>query len=98
MSERDAADARVFVKLLESINTQLGSVTEQVRDVRERLIRLESHGYSERLAKIEEDQADARDRLTILETKGQSITAVISAGAAVLTTAIATAVLHLFGK
>lgn len=96
MAESDVTAA--FLKVVESINAQLISVSDQVRDVRERLIRLESHGYADRLGK-QEDEVDAlRNRVTVLETRGQSVTAVISAGAAILTTAIATAVLHLFGK
>lgn len=91
-------ETTVFIKLLESINTQLSEVKEQTRDVRERLIRLESHGYADRLAKIEGELDDTRNRLTILETRGQSITAIISAAAAVLTTAVTSAVLYLFGR
>lgn len=91
-------ETTVFIKLLESINTQLSEVKEQTRDVRERLIRIESHGFAERLAKIEGELDDTRNRLTILETRGQSITAVISAAAAVLTTSVTSAILYLFGR
>jgi hypothetical protein len=85
-----------FLKLLESINNQLGSANEQIRDVRERLIRLESHGYAERIGKVEDDLVTVKTRVTILETRGQSVTAVISAGASILTTMIASAILYLF--
>ena len=87
-----------LMKLLESINSQLANQSEQIRDVRERLIRLESHGYAQRLGKVEDELDAVRNRITILETKGQTTTAVIGSAAAVLTTAVTSAVLYLFGR
>lgn len=66
-------------------NTQLlRDIQAQVQDVRERIIRLETHGYHDRLAKVEDGHDSIRDRVTILETQGRFFTAGVSAGVALI--------------
>lgn len=92
------ADLMGIFKVLDSINLQLSSLNEQMRDQRERLIRLESHGYAERIKAAEDELDVVRNRLTVLETKGQSTTAFIGAAASIVTSVITAAVLYLFNK
>ena len=92
----DGIHTAAFTKLLSTISEQLTSLTSRVDDMRERLIRLESHGYQERLKKLEDDGDSVRMRVTVLETRGQTFTAIIGSGAAILTSLITTAVVYLF--
>lgn len=63
---------------------KLDVVSGQIQDVRERLIRLETQGYHDRLTKMEDEHDLHRDRITILETKGRFFTAGVSAGVAMI--------------
>jgi hypothetical protein len=69
----------------------LRDILSQLTDVRERLIRLETHGYHERLTKVEDAVDMLRDRLTILETQGRFFSAGVSAGVAIVVSLVGAA-------
>jgi hypothetical protein len=77
---------------------EIRSLGDKVQDVRERIIRIETHGYHERLTKVEEASDSTRDRLTVLETQGRIFTAGVSAAVALIVSALGAFISYLFGK
>lgn len=76
----------------------LRDIQTQVSDVRERLVRIETHAYHERLNKVEDAQDSLRDRTTILETQGRFFTAGVSAGVALIVSFAGTIFSYFIGK
>lgn len=80
-------------------NTQiLRDIQAQITDVRERLIRIETHASHERLQKVEEEADHLRDRITVLETQGRFFTAGVSAGVALIISLIGVAITYVIGR
>lgn len=80
-------------------NTEiLRLIQAQVQDVRERLIRLETHGYHERIQKVEDAADLLRDRLTVLETQGRFFTAGVSAGVALIISIVGVVITYIIGR
>lgn len=80
-------------------NTQiLRDIQAQIMDVRERLIRIETHASHERLQKVEDGADLLRDRLTVLETQGRFFTAGISAGVALIISLVGVAITYVIGR
>lgn len=69
---------------------------DQLHDVRERLIRLESHGYGEALAEVKMKTDDNTIRITVLETKGSIFAAGVAAAVSIGVSLVSAALLYLF--
>lgn len=67
------------VELLRQIQLSLEEQKKDLTDVRERIIRLETHGYSERITTLEKEVQNLQARVIVLETQGKFFTAGIAA-------------------
>jgi hypothetical protein len=76
----------------------LREIQSQVMDVRERLIRLETYGFHERLQKMDDGADIIRDRLTVLETQGRLFSAGVSAGVALIISLVGVAITYVVGR
>jgi hypothetical protein len=67
------------VEYLRRIHNQLSEQQAAFTDLRERIIRLETHGYSERISYLEKEVQALQSRVIVLETQGKFITAGVAA-------------------
>lgn len=67
------------VELLRQIQHSLEEQKKDLTDVRERIIRLETHGYSERITTLEKEVQNLQARVIVLETQGRFVTAGVAA-------------------
>lgn len=79
------SDSNVLLTLLREIHTAQKEQGHQLQEVRERLLRIEAQGHSDKIedldSKLEKMMArltDNSDRLLVIETKGKTATTVIA--------------------
>lgn len=82
----------------ETILQEIRALGDKVQDIRERIIRIETHDFPGRLSKLETESDSTRDRITVLETQGRVFTAGVSAAVALFVSAAGAFISYLFGK
>lgn len=94
--ENNSNNKDLHTSLLLEIQKQVAGLSAQTSDVRERVIRLETHGYGERLLRLEQESDDRHDSLRaahealqakviVLETQGKFFTTGIAAAVSAVT-------------
>lgn len=71
-------------------------IQEQLSDVRERMILLESHGHTELLANLQQQAHDNEIRLSVLETKGSIFAAGVAAAVSIAVSVVSAMVVFFF--
>lgn len=70
--------------MLGRVLTELSDLRDELKVVRESVIRMETHGYGQQIAELRLDSRETRDKVLVIETKGKIAAGVVAAAVSVL--------------
>lgn len=71
-------------EILAALEAKIDTLSGEVRAVRESVIRMETHGYSEQIRELRVQQLDTKKDVIVLQTQGRMYTAGVAAVVAVI--------------
>jgi predicted nuclease with TOPRIM domain len=77
---------------LSRIQADLDETKKDVRALRESVIRIETHAFTDQLKDVRGQNSELRERLIVLETQGRVFSAGIAAGVSIIVAVIASAI------
>ena len=75
---------RLIQAQLTAQGAQLTTQAEELRELREALIRIETHGYNAQIGDLRLETRGVRDKVIVLETQGRFFAAGVAAGVSVI--------------
>lgn len=76
------------------IFAELADLRDEIKVVRESVIRMETHGYGLQIEELRKDTRDTREKVLVIETKGKMAAGVVAAGVSVISMVIGGLVLY----
>lgn len=89
-------DNTTMLELLRALQIQLAEQATEIKALREALIRIETHAFSEQIRDLREDNKYLSDKVLVLETQGKFFAAGVAAGVSILVSVLSAFTIHLF--
>lgn len=90
------SDNDPMLELLRTLHAQMSEQAAEIKALREAVIRIETHSFSEQIRDLRENNKYLSDKVLVLETQGKFFAAGVAAGVSILVSVMSAFTIHLF--